>query len=133
AISQNIHALDLQGNETDRMIRGLGTIYSWNVMSPRLGVTARLTDDGRTVLRASYGRFHQGVLTGEVSQNHPGLTPVTTMAFDSATGGYTRLVSVVDPIINLRIDPATRSPRTDEYSIGVDRELTNRFSASIAY
>ena len=72
-------------------------------------------------------------MTGEVSQNHPGLTPVTTMAFDPATNGYTRLVSVVDPIINLRLDPETRSPRTDEYSVGVDRELTTRLSASIAY
>jgi hypothetical protein len=85
------------------------------------------------ILRASYGRFHQGVLTGEVSQNHPALTPITTMAYDAATGGYTTLISVVDPKINLFVDPKTRSPRTDEYAIGVDRELGRRLSASVAF
>jgi hypothetical protein len=133
AISNDLHAIDLQGRETPDIIRGLGTMYTWNLLSPRLGVTAKLTSDSRTVLRASYGRFHQGVLTGEVSQNHPGLTPVTTMAFDPATGGYTRQVSVIDPKTNLSIDPKTRSPLTDEYSIGVDRDLGGRLSASVAY
>jgi hypothetical protein len=103
------------------------------VVSPRLGVTTKLTSDSRTILRASYGRFHQGVLTGEGSQSHPGLTPITTMQFDPATGGYTTLVSVVDPRINVRVDQHMRSPKTDEYSIGVDRELVGRLSASVAY
>src|SRR4029077_6323906 len=113
--------------------RGLGTLYTWNVVSPRLGVTERLTADGRTILRASYGRFNQGVLTGEISPIHPGVTPITTMAFDAATGGYTNLVSVVDPKINLLLDPNTRTPRTDEYSIGVDRELGPRLAVALAY
>jgi len=43
------------------------------------------------------------------------------------------LVSEVDPKINLLVDPKTRSPRTDEYSIGVDREIGGRLSASVAY
>ena len=57
------------------------------------------------MLRASYGRFSQGVLTGEFGAFHPGATPTTTTAFDPATGGYTRIVSVVDPRINLQLDP----------------------------
>jgi hypothetical protein len=133
AISQDLRAVDLKGRETGDIVRGLGTLYTWNVVSPRLGVTTKLSRDSRTILRASYGRFHQGVLTGEGSQVHPGLTPITTMQFDPATGGYTRLISVVDPIINLRIDPKTRSPKTDEYSIGVDRDLGGRLSASVAF
>src|SRR5206468_1424815 len=133
AISQDLRAIDVAGRETGSVVRGLGTLYTWNVVSPRLGVTAKLSTDGRTILRASYGRFHQGVLTGETSTNHPGQTPVTTNAFDPTTGGYTRLVSVVDPKINVRVDPATRSPRTDEYSIGVDRELGRKLSVALAY
>jgi hypothetical protein len=133
AISQDLAATDAQGRETGEVIRGLGTLYTWNVISPRLGVTEKLTADGRTILRASYGRFNQGVLTGEISPIHPGVTPITNTAFDAATGGYTRLVSVVDPKINLMLDPETRTPRTDEYSIGVDRELGSRLSVAAAY
>ena len=43
------------------------------------------------------------------------------------------LVSVVDPRINLALDPDTRTPRTDEYSVGVDREITPRLAAAVAY
>jgi len=43
AISQDLHALDAQGHETDAIVRGLGTLYAWNIVSPRLGVTSKLT------------------------------------------------------------------------------------------
>src|SRR6202040_2743468 len=83
AISQDLPAIDAEVRETGEITRGLGTLYTWNVVSPRLGVAARLTADGRTILRASYGRFNQGVLTGEISPIHPGVTAITTMAFDA--------------------------------------------------
>jgi hypothetical protein len=133
AISQDLHTVDLDGRETSEVVSGLGTLYTWNVLSPRLGATAKLTSDGRTMLRASYGRFSQGVLTGEIGLFHPGVTPITTMGFDSSSGGYTRLVSVVDNKINLRLDRDTRAPHTDEYSIGVDREVGRRVAVAIAY
>jgi TonB-dependent receptor-like protein/carboxypeptidase family protein len=133
AISPDLPVRDLTGRETDATVSGLGTLYTWNVWSPRLGATTKITADGRTMLRASYGRFHQGVLTGELGPIHPGQTPITTMAFDAVSGGYTRLVSVVDPTTNLRLDPETRAPRTDEYSVGMDRDLGRGLSVAMAY
>ena len=133
AIIQDLHALDPEGRETDQIVNGLGTLYTWNVFSPRLGVTRKLTADGRTVLRASYGMFRQGLLTGEFAAIHPAATPTTTAAFDPATGGYTTIVKVDDPRINLQIDPETRSPRSEEYSIGLDREVGRRLAVAIAY
>ena len=132
AISQDVPELDSDAHETGVLIRGLGAMYTWNTISPRLGVTAKLSDDGRTLLRASYGRFNQGVLTGEISSVHPGQSPQTTMGFDRATGGYTTPISVVDPKRSL-VDPETRTPRTDAYSIGVDREVGRRMAVSVAY
>ena len=79
AISQDLPALDADGNETGAIEPGLGTMYTWNVISPRLGLTAKLDRSGRTVLRASYGRFNSGVLTGELDPISPGTTPTTTM------------------------------------------------------
>jgi hypothetical protein len=61
------------------------------------------------------------------------VTPTTTAAFEPATGGYTRIVSVVDPKTNLQLDPKMRAPRTDEYSAGVDREIGSRLAVSVAY
>jgi hypothetical protein len=133
AIVQDLHALDPEGRETDQIVNGLGTLYTWNAFSPRLGITRKLTADGRTVLRASYGLFRQGLLTGEFAAIHPGATPTTTAAFNAATGGYTTIVKVDDPRINIQIDRETRSPLTEEYSIGMDREIGRRLAVAIAY
>lgn len=133
AISQDLHAVDAQGRNTDAIVPGLGTLYAWNILSPRVGATLKLSADGRTVLRASYGRFSQGVLTGELEPFHPGATSTTTRAFVDATGDYTRVVSVVNPKVNLRLDRDTRGPRTDEYSVGVDREVGRWFGVAVAY
>jgi hypothetical protein len=73
------------------------------------------------------------VLTGEISPVHPGVAPTITSAFEPATGDYTQLVSIVDPRINLRIDSNTQAPHTDEYSVGVDREVGPRLGAAVAY
>ena len=128
AVSQDLHALDAQGRETSDIIHGLGTLYTWNLFSPRLGATAKLTPDGRTILRASYGRFSQGVLTGDISPFHPGAAVVTTIGLVPGAPS-----SVVDPKINLRLDPDTRAPHTDEYGVGVDREVGSGLAVAIAY
>jgi hypothetical protein len=133
AISQELPAVDLLADETGETIAGSGTLYAWNLWSPRLGLTARLTADGRTMLRASYGRFSQGVLTGEFGLMHPASSPVTTFAYEEATGGYTRFVSRVDNTVNASIDERIRAPYTDEFSAGVDRDAGHGLSLAIAY
>jgi len=132
AISQDLPAVDEQGQETGAIINGLGTMYTWNLWSPRLGATTKLSADGRTILRVSYGRFFQGVFTGELEPFHPGAMPVTMAAFDPVTGDYSGTRITVDPK-DLRWDPETRAPRTDEYSIGVDRAVGGRLTVSMSY
>jgi hypothetical protein len=132
AISPDLTAVDLQGDETGATMAGLGTMYTWNIVSPRAGIVARLTADGRTLMRGSYGRFSQGVLTGELEPFHPGASPVTTAAFEPGSGDYTRILQIVDNR-NLQFDPHTRAPRTDEYSVGIDRELAGHVSVTTAY
>ncbi len=74
-----MHELDERGNDTGEMIDGKGTEGTWNTVSPRFGGIIRLDSTGRTLLRGSYGRFSQGVLTGEISPFHPGQTKITTI------------------------------------------------------
>jgi hypothetical protein len=133
AISQDLHAVDAQGRETSDIVHGLGTLYMWNIVSPRLGATSKLSADGRTVLRASYGRFSQGVLTGELEQFHPGATSTTMANYDQATGDYTQNIVVVKPSTNLILDREIRAPRTDEYSLSVDREVRSELATAVAY
>ena len=133
AISPDLRRIDQQGQFTDEIVRGLGRLYTWNLWSPRFGVTASLGADRRTTLRASYGRFNQGMFTGEFQSFHPGATTITTTAFEPATGEYSGASRVVDPRVNLLLDPETRAPRTDEFSVGADRQLGRQATLSIAY
>ena len=132
AISQDLPGVDLEGRTTDTIIPGAGTLYTWNILSPRLGLTMKLSEDGRTMLRASYGRFSQGVLTGELAAFHPGASTTTTKAWVPAAGDYTRVTSVVDPR-QMLLNQDLRAPRTDEYGIGIDRELGRRIQIATAY
>ena len=133
AISQDLPVVDRAGNETAAMTNGLGTLYTWNLISPRLGVNVKLDGSGRTMLRANYGRFNQGVLTGEFDPISPGIPATTTMAYDGTTGGYDGPVSVVDPRINHALDTKTRAPHSDEISLALDRDIASRWKVSAAY
>jgi Carboxypeptidase regulatory-like domain/TonB dependent receptor/TonB-dependent Receptor Plug Domain len=133
AISQDLNGLNAVGEETGATVEGLGTLYSWNVLSPRLGFNLKLTSDGRTLLHGNWGRYHQGVLLGEPAAVHPGITPQTEAFYDPATLGYTDIVAVVDPKAQLRIDPETRSPYTDQFSLGFERELFTDVATSATY
>ena len=127
AYHQDVPGVDLSGATTDEVVSGSGTLYSWKVFSPRLGLTHRLDASGRTVARGSYGRFHQGVLTAELDFVHPGATPLIRTVLPTGA------VTVEDPRQIARIDPNTRSPYTDEYSAGIDRQLGAAITIATAY
>jgi hypothetical protein len=133
AVSPDLRRIDQQGQFTDEIVRGVGRLYTWNLWSPRLGLSVSLGADRRTTLRASYGRFNQGLFTGEFQSFHPGATAITTTAFDPAVGTYSGASRVVDPRVNLLLDRETRAPRTDEFSVGADRQLGRQVTLSIAY
>jgi len=133
AISQDLAGVDAEGRPADGLTPGLGTLYTWNLFSPRVGVTAKLLADGRMVLRANYSRFNQGVLTGELDPVHPGVSTITTMQYEESTHDYTRLISTVDPNSNLALDPHMRAPHSDEYSVAVDRQIRQGLMVSAAY
>ena len=73
--------------------------------------------------------FALGALAQEQKAPVTGLAPVRqyiAAGWDNLTRSMTDCASVVDPKINLLLDRQTRAPRTDEYSIGVGREVGRR-------
>jgi hypothetical protein len=124
---------DALGSDTGNTITGRGFLYRWSVFSPRLGINFMLTRDARTALRAFYGRFHPGILTTELQAVSPGFGPITAAFYDPEAGRYSDVSAIVDPLENVGIDPDTRSPHTDQYSIGIEREVGRDWSIEASY
>jgi hypothetical protein len=125
--------LDKQGNETGQSSPAVDEVFTWNSISPRVGFNAKLTGDGKTLLKAHYGRYYRGIVTGEFDNVVPSVTPryLFSGLYDSA-GNPTGLELVSDNT-NLRVDPDFRNPYTDQFVVSVERELFRNLGVSATY
>jgi len=109
--------------------------FNWNTLAPRTSLTWKVTDDGRNVAKASYSRYYEVMYTGEFADvinpntiNTGGLA--TYKWFGDLNGNGTVdsgeydpvPLSTVQPKLN-SIDPHLRDPKTDEFTLGYQREL----------
>src|SRR5262249_58500163 len=84
AISPNLPARDAELNPTGGSIKGLGDMFTWNPVAPRVGFNVKLTKDDKTLLRGNYGRAYRPVYTNDFTGVHPGQSPITTASYNSA-------------------------------------------------
>src|SRR6185295_4496724 len=118
---------------TGESIPGLGDLQTWTTVAPRVGFNYKLTQDGKTVVRGTIGRYYRPIFLSEFANLHPGIQNTTLAAYNAATRTYSTIISVTDPNLNLAVDPNMNPPYTDQYSIGVDRELANNLGVSVTY
>src|SRR5204863_6576853 len=119
AVSPDLSAINFKLEETGATITGTGTLFTWKQAAPRVGINVKLTGDGQTVLRSTYGRAYRQILPFELDNIHPGISSVTQMKYVPATEGYTQLVSITNSRSNLAVDPNLTAPRQDTFSVGV--------------
>jgi len=123
--------LDTFGNPTGEKSPANMDLIKWDTFSPRLGVVFQLTADRKTILKASYGRYYGHMLTRDFYANAPSRTDRYWYEYNWDTEAYDKLISHVDPLVNIGIDPNLRSPYSDQYSVGIDRELFPEFTLSL--
>ena len=133
AVSNDLPAINFKLEETGATIPGLGSLFTWKLWAPRVGVNFKLTGDGQTVLRSTYGRAYRQILPFELDTIHPGISSVTQARFVPATGAYTKIVSVTNSRSNLAVDPNLTAPRQDTFSVGVDRQLMPQVAVNASY
>jgi hypothetical protein len=132
-VSQDLEGINTRAEFTGQTIAGLGDMFTWNVWAPRVGFNFRLTNDGKTVLRGNYGRAYRTINPGEFEGLHPGVATSTLARYNPATGQYSTIISVTDPRSNIAFDTSLDAPFTDQFSIGMDRELLPSLGVGVTY
>ena len=114
-------------------VTGAGEQFNWTNFGPRLGFNVRLDEDARTVLRGNWGRFYRTAITGELHALHPGQGSQQEFYWNEETGLYDIEGPKYEPSTDSSYDPNSRSPVTDQMSIGFDRELGTSLAFNFTY
>jgi outer membrane receptor protein involved in Fe transport len=130
--------LDLQGPPADffydpEFKETIEVIKGTNI-SPRLGAVYDVTGDGKTVIKASYGRLYARGLATYVDEINPNdvieyrydLNPDYSLDFEE--GWYD-----VRAGVDRRVEPNLKTPYMDEITLGIERELLTDLSLGLRY
>jgi len=105
----------------------------WNTLSPRLGLAYSLTNDNKTVLKASFARYYLS-LYGEYFGRD--LNPNSAISWrvrlnpDRTATGDPYLFSAAR---SSKLDPNLKTPRLDEFTVGIEREVFADTRLSLRY
>jgi hypothetical protein len=137
-------------------------IFDFKTLSPRIGVSYMLTEDGKTVARAAYGRYYMPLsieFLRRFGPDAPSTTLVTQMFevgpwsdvdtngdgfIDTAeTRNAARMVSGLTPLSEesrefdsswtLNVADNVKDQHTDELTLNVEREVAHNVSVSASY
>ncbi len=67
----DVEELGANGQPTGTTIKGINNTIVWNTVSPRLGFVYQLTSDKKTILRANYGYYYDGLAYETFSRMNP--------------------------------------------------------------
>jgi hypothetical protein len=130
----------IQGRYPRQLVPGSSTEYlyektehpvTWNTLSPRLGVSYAPFKDGRTVLKAGYGRYVAPLNLDYISY--------------AMKGGFAYFLSMLNPdftemyridestTADILFDPDAKAPYGDEINFSIQRELMADFAFSLTY
>ena len=146
-----------------RKRQGSDNIFDFKTISPRIGLTYSLTKDGKTVARASYGRYYLPLTVEYLRRYGPDCPLVTrqmqmySVPWDIAdangdgeidtieTRNAAREIYGMTPydVINyapadrfswtLNVDPKLKDQFTDQITLSLEREIVKDFSVSATY
>jgi len=111
---------------------GAGKVYSTNPVSPRIGAAWDVMGDHRTVVRAHWGQFHEGLFTTlfqfmDTTDQNPKIT-----ARVLAPNVFQELTRFT-PAGNFGIDPKIKQAYMNQFVAGIERELFTDVAVSVQY
>jgi hypothetical protein len=141
--------------------KGSQNLFDFNNWSPRVGFTYMLTNDQKTVFRASFGRYYTPIGVEDFGSGGPDLDReysetlhyyVPWDGLDLNGDGqifgnevanaarqlygstpFSTTFESHDPSWGLKIHPGLKDQHTDQFSINLEREIFKNFSVGITY
>jgi hypothetical protein len=99
-------------------------LVTWNTISPRAGVTIKLDDDSRTVLKGHYGRYFQSPdVAAAFYRVLPSSSPRYAFAGRYDASGDPIGLTPISTASNRQMDSTAGAARTDQFIAGVERQI----------
>ena len=110
-----IGGVDFQGSDSN--------LITFHNISPRVGITVGLDSVGKTVAKASYGRYYGKISTDWFKTQATSNAGVDYRGWNADTGKYDIPFGTWDPTANQAVDPNLENQYTDQFYVGFEREL----------
>src|SRR4030043_374795 len=121
----------MPGSSSEYMYAETEYPITWHTFSPRLGISYSPFKDGKTVIKAGYGRYVAPLNLDYISY--------------AMKGGFFYFLSMLNPDYSedyritftstgdILFDPESKAPYGDEINLGVQRELFADFAVRVTY
>lgn len=116
--------LDASGNPTGQQSKAVDQLFRWQAVSPRLGVNYKVTANGSALLKAHYGRYYRGIVTGEFDNTTPSITPRYLFSGTYGAGGVPLDTELVSDNSKLSVDPDLKNPYTDQFIVAWEQQIS---------
>ncbi len=116
------------------------SFYTWNSLGPRIGLTWDLAGDGRTVVKASYGRFWHNPGPGIGADANPNQNNKSiTYVWNDLNGDRRYQLGEEGNLTNttlagsLALDPNIKQPYSHDVAMYLERQLADSLGARVGF
>jgi hypothetical protein len=125
--------LDANGTPTGAKSPAIDEVFRWRAVSPRVGVNIKLNESGTTLLKAHYGRYYRGIVTGEFDNTTPSITPKYTFSGRYSASGQPLDKELFSDNSRLTVDPDLKNPYTDQFIVAWEQQFRSDVGFSVNY
>ena len=125
--------LDASGKPTGSQSKAIDEVFRWRAVSPRIGINIKLNQSGSTLLKAHYGRYYRGIVTGEFDNTTPSITPKYLFSGRFNAAGTPLEKELLSDNTNLSVDPNLKNPYTDQFILAWEQQAGKDLGFSINY